>query len=123
MKIVDHIASQIILKREINREGEFAFRSHQRSMDSTKQHLSDARESMLEAETFYSTETFNIGCGGNTKEIRDVILNDRGIFQKITYLSGANDNQVCATQTNSSYLSSVILLKSFNNLALIISLS
>jgi hypothetical protein len=94
MKIVDKIASQIIVNREINREGEFAFRTHQRSMSSTKQHLIDSRDSMLQTETYRSTEAFRPIGADKTTEIRNMVLIDKGIFQKIIYLSGSRDEYV-----------------------------
>ena len=94
MNIVDKIASQIIVNREINREGEFAFRSHQRSMSSTKHTLEDVRQSMIESETYTSTEILEPLYRGNPKEVRKIVLNDKGIFQKIDCVSGVSSEQV-----------------------------
>lgn len=94
MGIVERITSHIVVNREINREGWFAFRSNQRRISSTKHHLSDMQEAMKKTNTFTSTETYNPACGGEPKEVREVILSDKGIFEKIKYLSSIDGEQV-----------------------------
>lgn len=93
--IFDGVLRHIIIKREVDAMGGFAFDSQQRKMSTTKHSLLETRESMFSSGETISKEYLYPSYCGDAQEIREVYADKNiGIFQKIDCLSQIGPDQV-----------------------------